>query len=389
MIAEKELESIDSDTINRMIAERLKVIETEIERLSSRIDALERKVFPLTGERVQPPTCMPAAEHKIYSATENRVGRDFTSKSMSQSIEIVKPKNAVGEIGRRKIYQEILDYIERWGFGKEFKLKELSEKLGSSVEGWNELAEITRDETTRVHLSYLKNAGKAEFSRKYGTWRITKWESEKKEMVEPRIVLMKNKSFAIYKEVIDYILKWGKNRNFTLGELAKELESAVAGWGMLESSTLKSYASVHLRYLKEKNQAVNIFGERAWTVGGAPYTKTKERIPQTSHTSKKRKVLGYVRHNPIHEDLLAKIVLNLKNADMFTSKDVRGIIDAERREASDETRRCLTYAYLKYLESNKIANKTEKGYKITNAELVEKIVLQKQDSSIPSLFDNI
>lgn len=374
MIAEKELETVYSDaitrTINRMIAEKLRVIEIEIERLSSKIDTLERKIFPSVGEKVQPPTSIPA------TTTE-------------QKAEFIKPENAVGEIGRRKIYQEVLDYIERWGFGKEFKLKELSERLGRCVDGWSELAEITRDETTRVHLSYLKNAGKTKFSRKQGTWKITKWESEKKEMVEPRIVLMKNKSFAIYKEVVDYILKWGRNRNFTLGELAKELESAVAGWGMLESSTLKSYASVHLRYLKEKNQAVNILGERAWTVGGAPYAQTEKRGPQTSRTSKKRKVLGYVRHNPIHEDLLAKIILNLKDADIFTSKDVRSIIDAERVDASDETRRCLTYAYLRYLESNKIANKTEKGYKITNAELIEKIAQQKQEAGVPSLFDNI
>lgn len=352
-----------ADAIDNAIECKLKILEsriqTELETLSKRIDALEKAQVPA-------PQILTLT--KPYS---------------------VKPQNVIAKIGGRKLYQEVVDYIKQWSAGRKFKLKELVQELETNVEGVGRLADTTKKELTRTYLSLLKSSNEAKFYRASGTWEVGKSKELKHfEIVEPRIVLMKNKSFAVYKEVADHILKWGENRKFTLGELVKELESSVAGWGGLQETTLRSYASVHLRYLKNQNQAYNIVGERAWIVTKEPSLVPAQEYKAKSVEKPRKKVLGYVRRNPIHQDVLVKIISKLKDLQNFGSRDVREIIEEERFETSDETKRCLTYAYLKYLESNRIAVRTSEGYKIINTELLEELEKCATHEE-PSLFEEI
>ncbi|MDI6856353.1 MAG: hypothetical protein QMD21_06185 [Candidatus Thermoplasmatota archaeon] len=300
--------------------------------------------------------------------------------------ELIKPQTVIGKVGGRKLYREVVDCVKQWGSGRKFKLRELAEVLETKVEGFSKLASTTKKELTRTYLSMLKSLGEAKFCRATGTWELGEGGKKHFEVVEPKIVLMKNKSFAVYKEVVDHIIKWGENKKFTLRELVEELENSVAGWGGLQETTLRSYASVHLRYIKSQNKARNIVGERAWVITKEP-SLAPEQYKVETIGKPRRKVLGYVRRNPIHQDVLVKIISKLKDSQNFNSKKVRDIIDSERSETSDETRRCLTYAYLKYLESNKIAVKTEEGYKIINTELIEQDKEPRYET--PSLLEDI
>lgn len=352
---EKSTENALVAAIDNIINEKLRLLEA---RISAKLELLSSRIKALETAKVQVPTT-----------------------------EGIKLEQVVATVGGRKLYQEVLAHIEKWGKGKKFKLSALLQELESRIGEWSKLAPSTKKELTRTYLSWLRKSGKVRFSPTAKLWEFKVPEIKHREIVEPRIVLMKNKSFAVYKEVIDKILNWGENRKFSLRELTHELENAVAGWGMLQDTTLRSYASVHLRYLKERNQAHNIKGERAWVVSKEPSSQPafEEPKPKPSRT---KKVLGYVRRNPIHEAILVKIISKLKDLPSFSSKEVRKIVDEERAETSNETRRCLTYAYLKYLESNRIAAKTEEGYRIINTELLESFNRREKYES-PSLFEDI
>jgi hypothetical protein len=351
-----------ADAIDSTIESKLKILEgrilVELEKFSKRIEALELKL--------QAP-----ASARILIASE-----------------LIKPQTVIAKPGGRKLYREVVDYIKRWSAGRKFKLSELAKELETKVEGIDKLANTTKKELTRTYLCWLKSLNEAKFYRATGKWELAKRESLKpSEIIEPRIILMKNKSFAVYREVADYILKWGENRKFTLGELVRELENTVAGWGGLQETTLRSYASVHLRYLKNQNQAHNIVGKRAWVVTKEPSLQVKQEYRPSVVSKPRKRVLGYIRRNPIHQDVLIKIISQLRDLQKFSSREVRNIIDVERSETSDETRRCLTYAYLKYLESNKIAIRTSEGYKIINTELLEQLEKGELGYEIPSLFE--
>jgi hypothetical protein len=358
------------EAITNIIDQKLKVLECKIlaglERLSGRIEALENL--------------------GIRKADQ----------------EFIKAQNVVAKVGSRKLYSEIVDHLRSWGDKKKFKLRDLIQELESKLENFSRLADSTKIDIARNYLRLLRSTGEASFSRSEKIWQLTRKKdiiispqpSTPIEIIEPRIVLVKNKSFAVYKEVIDYILRWAEQKKkFTLKELIRELESSVAGWGALEETTLRSYISAHLHYLKNNNQACKINGERAWIATRDPSSLQKilrEVTTKRIVSKPRRKVLGYIRRNPIHQDVLIKIIYNLKDVQNFSSRDVREIIDKERAESSDETRRCLTYAYLKYLENNRIATRTLAGYKIVNTELLEDYRGNElQELQVPSLFEDL
>ncbi len=282
------------------------------------------------------------------------IGRGLwkVGKELKFDVEVEKYKklHVITIIGHVPIYREFITFITEFcKMHKKFHTKNMFEIIDTKFklcEPWKNLKLETKKNYLHKTLRYMYDKG---MITKIG---IGYWESpytEEPTKESKLIVIKKIDGYPVYKEVIEFITQWCKNKTFLRKDALLAVDEFLKDntlWNSFSLYTKKAYISVHLDYLKHEG-----------------YLEKQGK----SWVSKAVNNLGVIGNIPIREDIVRNIIDDLKNADKFRDIEINNIIQKHITVEDKNYLNTMTYNYIKYLLRTSIALPLDAGtYKISD-----------------------